>query len=265
MARRLKPRTSQAKAEDSYFVSLNDLLIGMLFVFIILLMIFALTYQSAEAQLNAEVARLQDELEGREKVRSDFLLRLEGELKAADLDDVAADPEQGVLHLPESALFASGSADLGARGQAALRRLANILARELPCYGLRNQQITDRCPEGAESILEAVYVEGHTDNVPIATAEFRNNWELSSARAIRTYQFMTGAAPGLEAVQNASGSATLFGVSAYADRRPRSPNSNATEQGRRSNRRIDLRFLLSPPTRRDFERAASGIRRAAAQ
>ncbi|MFN3725246.1 MAG: flagellar motor protein MotB [Allosphingosinicella sp.] len=262
MARRLRLPLHRGKAEDSYFVSLNDLLIGMLFVFIILLMIFALSYQSAEAQLNNEVQRLQDELEGRESVRSSLLLRLEGELKAAGLQDVAAEPEQGILHLPESALFASGSADLGSRGQAALTRLATILARELPCYGVRDPDIVPRCPEGSESILEAVYVEGHTDNVPIATAEFRNNWELSSARAIRTYQFMTGVADSLKRVRNASGSATLFGVSAYAETRERSPNSNATEQGRRANRRIDLRFLLSPPTRRDFERAASGITRA---
>ncbi|GAA4019215.1 OmpA family protein [Sphingomonas swuensis] len=265
MARRIRLPFRGSKAEDSYFVSLNDLLIGMLFVFIILLMIFALSYQSAEAQLKSEIGRLQDELEGRETVRSSLLRRLEGELKAAGLPDVSADPEQGVLHLPESALFASGSADLGAGGQAALTRLAGILARDLPCYGLGGQKTKKDCPEGSESILEAVYVEGHTDNVPIATAAFRNNWELSSARAIRTYQFMVAAAPPLEGIRNASGAATLFGVSAYADRRPRSAKSNASEVGRRANRRIDLRFLLSPPTRSDFQRATANITRSVAK
>lgn len=97
MGRRLQLSAGREKAEDSYFVSLNDLLIGMLFVFIILLMIFALTYQSAEAQLKSDIGKLKDELHGRESVRSSLLLRIEGDLKAAGIQGVSADPRQGVL------------------------------------------------------------------------------------------------------------------------------------------------------------------------
>ena len=64
---------------------------------------------------------------------------------------------------------------------------------------------------------------------------------------------MLQAAPSLEHVQNASGTATLFGASAYADQRPVKPNNNLTIEGRAQNRRIDLRFLLAPPSKVELD------------
>lgn len=250
MSRRTRKSTdANVEAEESYFISLNDLLVGMLFVFIILLMIFALNYQSAEARLNQRIDALEDELGGREDQRAQLLRRLKAELAQADVP-VEIDEKNGVLHLPETVLFASGSADLGDRGRAALTRLAGLLARELPCYGQLSGRGND-CPDGSEPMLEAVYVEGHTDNVPIATARFADNWSLSSERSIKTYRSMVQAAPSLEAIRNASGNATLFGVSAYAAQRP--IVDNATDSGRARNRRIDVRFLISPPSKGDIK------------
>ncbi|MDG2515860.1 OmpA family protein [Sphingobium yanoikuyae] len=255
MARRTRiAAPDQGQAEESYFVSLNDLLIGMLFVFIILLMIFALNYQSAEARLNQRIAGLEDELGGREKQRTGLLRRLQGELARADVP-VEIDEKNGVLHLPETVLFASGSADLGARGRAALASLAGLLARELPCYGQRSGRVGHSCPEDSEPILEAVYVEGHTDTIPIANARYSDNWSLSSDRSIQTYRSMVQAAPGLERIRNAAGSATLFGVSAYAAQRPIADNTS--EGGRAHNRRIDVRFLIAPPTKGDIKATSS--------
>lgn len=245
---------THGREEESYFVSLNDLLIGMLFVFIILLMIFALNYQSAEARLNHRIAALEDELGGREDQRAGLLRRLKKELARADVP-VEIDEKNGVLHLPETVLFASGSADLGDRGRAALTRLASLLARELPCYGQLGGRAGHDCPDGSEPILEAVYVEGHTDVIPIATARYSDNWSLSSDRSIQTYRSMVQAAPSLEGIRNAAGNATLFGVSAYAAQRPIA--DNATVDGRARNRRIDVRFLIAPPTKGDIKATSS--------
>lgn len=255
MARRTRTTNAVgAQEEESYFVSLNDLLVGMLFVFIILLMIFALNYQSAEARLNHRIAALEDELGGREDQRAQLLRRLKRELARADVP-VEIDEKNGVLHLPETVLFASGSADLGDRGRAALASLASMLARELPCYGnLRGRQGRS-CPDGSEPILEAVYVEGHTDTIPIANARYTDNWALSSDRSIQTYRSMVQAAKTLEEIRNAAGNATLFGVSSYAAQRPIADNS--TEGGRARNRRIDVRFLIAPPTKGDIKATAS--------
>lgn len=229
---------------ESYFVSLNDLLVGMLFIFIILLMAFALSYQSAER-------KLKDELGERTSARAGLLDRLEAALKKEGIP-VVVDRKNGVLRLPESTLFPSGSADLDESGRHALQVLATTMAELLPCYSDARVE-RKHCPEGADRILEAVYVEGHTDNVPINTARFADNWELSSARAIRTYNFMADAAPTLRDIRNASGAATLFGASAYADQRP--VRANSTPQGRAENRRIDVRFLLAPPSKADLSPA----------
>ncbi|MEC9172881.1 MAG: OmpA family protein, partial [SAR324 cluster bacterium] len=70
-----------------------------------------------------------------------------------------------IVSLPQDFLFKSGDAELK---QEAFKALAPFFRkiRELP-----------------EHKQDLMVVEGHTDNVPIRTKKFRNNWELSSARA----------------------------------------------------------------------------------
>jgi chemotaxis protein MotB len=76
-------------------------------------------------------------------------------------------------------------------------------------------------------------ISGHTDSIPIATAEFPSNWELSSARASRVARYLTekGIDPSRIAVQG------------YANHRPRMLDSSATS--RSANRRVELRLYHS--------------------
>ena len=76
---------------------------------------------------------------------------------------------QMTLKLPSGILFPSGSAELSKDGQTALTEVVKIL-----------MQFKDR----------RFVVAGHTDNQPIKTAEFKNNWYLSTARANSVVQFM---------------------------------------------------------------------------
>jgi chemotaxis protein MotB len=73
-------------------------------------------------------------------------------------------------------LFASGSADLGLEGQRQLGQLARTLLN-----------VAGTIPADINWILR---VDGHTDAVPIATAQFRSNWELSAARAISVVRYL---------------------------------------------------------------------------
>ena len=73
-------------------------------------------------------------------------------------------------------LFASGSAELGKAGKEQLGRLADTL-----------RQISTKIPKDIDWILR---IDGHTDKVPINTAQFPSNWELSSARAISVVKFL---------------------------------------------------------------------------
>ena len=65
-------------------------------------------------------------------------------------------------------LFPSGVANLSPQALPPLRELAGILS----------------------GFVNPLRVEGHTDDVPIATAEFPSNWELSAARAISVVQYL---------------------------------------------------------------------------
>ncbi len=73
-------------------------------------------------------------------------------------------------------LFGSGSAEMGAAGQEQLAQLAQTL-----------KDISKKIPKGIDWVLR---VDGHTDRIPIKTASFPSNWELSTARAISVVKFL---------------------------------------------------------------------------
>lgn len=115
-----------------------------------------------------------------------------------------------VLQMPSDVLFATGSALLSDDGQATVAEIGRILAL-----------MPDR----------EFQVEGHTDNVPIRTKRFRNNWELASARALTVVDVLVETGVTGEQVSAA----------AYADSRPRA--SNDSEDGRAKNRRIEIAVI----------------------
>ena len=73
-------------------------------------------------------------------------------------------------------LFPSGSAELEPLGLIQIANVADVL-----------KEIGEKIPPGIDWILQ---VDGHTDTRPIRTAQFRSNWELSSARAIAVVEFL---------------------------------------------------------------------------
>jgi chemotaxis protein MotB len=274
-----EPANGSIGHDESYLVSVSDLMVGLLFLFIIILMAFALNFRSAEDAADATLEALvverddlaverdlidaertalaldrdrllaeRDRLAGitglllaRDAERAELLTRIKAALAARGLE-VEVDLESGILRLPESLLFGSNEAELSQTGQAAIVILAEVLAATLPCYA-RGGNGAD-CPPGSSDVLEAVLIEGHTDDRPIRSGPFADNWALSAARARNTYQALVMAQPRLDRLANASG-ATLLGLGGYAERRP--VIDRATEEARRVNRRIDLRFLARGP------------------
>lgn len=112
-----------------------------------------------------------------------------------------------VVVLATDILFSSGSASLSKDGKVALSEVAQVLA----------------------TIERRTFqVEGHTDSVPISTAQFPSNWELAAARAITVLKSMTEA--GMPAGR--------ISAAAFADTRPVAPNE--TTEGKAQNRRIDI-------------------------
>ena len=119
-----------------------------------------------------------------------------------------------VISLREAGFFSSGSAAPKPESLPALRQIAGSLGHTP--YDLR--------------------IEGHTDNIPIHTAEFDSNWELSSARATRIARFFID----LKAI-----SPERISAAGYAEFHPVAGNDTA--DGRAENRRVDL--VVLPRTR----------------
>jgi chemotaxis protein MotB len=114
---------------------------------------------------------------------------------------------QMTLKLPSGILFPSGSAKLSKDGEKALGDVVTIL-----------MQFKDR----------RFVVAGHTDNLPIKSAEFPNNWYLSTARANSVVQFMI----------KQQFPAKSLAAAGYGEFDPVSPNDK--EEGREQNRRIEI-------------------------
>ena len=112
-----------------------------------------------------------------------------------------------VVELAENILFDSGRADLKKEGQEALTQVGGVLSS----IANRDFQIA-----------------GHTDNIPIKSARFPSNWELSTARAVVVTKFL--AEKGVDPAR--------LSAAGYADTQPVA--SNAEADGRQQNRRIEI-------------------------
>jgi len=219
--------------EESYFVSMTDLMVGLVFVLIVMLVYFAMQFHRTTVELTDTKTR-----------RTELLHRLQARLHAEHLD-VSVDADAGVLRLPEAVLFAKGSAEVTAAGQAALAKVGAALEAELPCY-TKAGRLPRSCPQ-TKTGLESVLIEGHSDSDPIASG--RDNWNLSTDRAVNTYRSLINSTPDLSNIRNARLKANdaqpVLGVSGYGPTRPLVPETSEAAKAR--NRRIDIRFLMATP------------------
>jgi len=80
-----------------------------------------------------------------------------------------------------------------------------------------------------------VRIEGHTDSIPINTARFPSNWELSAARAVAVTRALQGGGVAPDRI-------AAIGCGEY---RPLAPNT--TPEGRAENRRVEIFLKLEGP------------------
>lgn len=204
--------------------------------------------ERAEAQRDlarAEQQRLEsvrDDLTNARRLREEMLEIIRGEVEERGIR-VEIDSEHGILRLTENAIsFESAKATLAEREREKLDEVAAVLAEVIPCYAV---DAPTRCGTRTQGKLEAVFIEGHTDNVPLQGGRFRDNWDLSAQRAMYTYRAISSSEPELMALRNALDQ-PLFSVSGYGAGRPVISHDEPTGEPR--NRRIDLRFIMTPPT-----------------
>ncbi|CAK0765400.1 OmpA-like domain-containing protein [uncultured Gammaproteobacteria bacterium] len=221
-------------AGENYFISMTDMMVGMLFMFIIILMFFAMKFNDISVQETEVLNSLLDADGTRNRLLQD--------IRALMLEKgfvVEIDPDKGILHLPENIMFDKGSYYLNPQGRRAMVTLGKALHGILPCYGGLAQQRPATCPSTQHKI-EAVFVEGHTD----ADGDDSANWDLSIRRSLNTYQFMTDTDTELTRFVNYNGQ-PFFSVSGYGKHRP--IRLNDSDENKRKNRRVDIRLVMAAP------------------
>ncbi|UYG00090.1 flagellar motor protein MotB [Halomonas sp. GD1P12] len=194
------------EGEEGWLTSYLDVLTLLITLFVLLL---ALTPAGSGGEAS-------NEGQGLQPLSSGILPRDSGlspAMAALDIQGVSVSQgREGVtLRIDDSLLFASGAAELTPQGEGVLERLSEVI----------------------DTFEGEVSVEGHTDNVPISTAAFASNWELSTGRAIAVVRHLE---------QEGVARQRLRAVG-YADTRPLAGND--TREGRAANRRVE--FVLRTP------------------
>ncbi len=118
-----------------------------------------------------------------------------------------------IFSLFARSFFGAGEARLRPSAHKALDHLAGIL----------------------QEIKRPIRVEGHSDPSPPRAGRFRDNWELSTARAISVTRYL---------VEKHGFPPTMISSSGFAHYKP--IHSNSTEEGRRLNRRVDIQIIYDP-------------------
>lgn len=255
---------SHTEEDENYFVSMTDMMVGILFIFIIMLMVFALNFRqltdetvqlTAEqleqlnkanelaeqiAALRKQIANEISELNKADQARNELLEAIKTKLDVVGLK-VTIDKDTGVLRLAEDAIrFAPQSSQLDVEAQRNVDAVAKVLLDVLPDYTACPGGIT--CQPSTGYVVETVFIEGHTDK----TGWDSLNWQLSTERAVNTYRRIVDNFPGLRALVN-SGAREILSVSGYAYTRPAIEQDDT--EGYRINRRIDLRFVMEADRR----------------
>lgn len=223
-----------AAEEENYFVSMTDLMVGLVFIFIILMMYYAVQFR-----------QVTDDMSGADNTRAVILEGIQNSLKKKGVD-VQVDTQNGVLRLPDSILFDSGDDKIKKSGEDAVKQLALALDEVLPCYTHKGITVqAANCPE-TKHFIESVYIEGHTD-IDSFSRGGRDNWDLSVVRATNTYRQLVENVPSLSDLCAMKGSycEPVLSVSGYGPQRPVDPSH--TPEAKEKNRRIDLRIIMVTP------------------
>lgn len=166
------------------------------------------------ANLNEELSDLKKltdkqktELARMESQASDLEKQLDEEIKKGDIR-LKKFHNRLVINIDDKISFDSGYSNLKKEVLPSLKKIREILS-QYPEY--------------------SIVVEGHTDNIPIKTQKFRDNWQLSTERALAVLDYL---------LQDKNLNALRFSAAGYGEYRPLV--SNATKENRALNRRVDI-------------------------
>lgn len=168
--------------------------------------------EADKAGMSQELDALRDEQRRRQEELRTFK-ELFGRLRALiDAGTIQVSFRKGrmIVELPSAVLFDSGKTELKPDGKAAIEKLVEAL--------------------GSVAHRDLV-IAGHTDNVPIKTRRYENNWELSTQRAVVVVGYMI----------EKGFPADHLAAAGYGEMDPIA--DNGTEEGKAKNRRIEIQLM----------------------
>ena len=124
------------------------------------------------AEREATINKLQAEVDAQNARLQSLLISVKDALLGFSSDELTVTEKNGKIYvaMSDKLLFESGSAQVNKQGKEALGKLAEVL---------KKQHDID------------VFIEGHTDNKPIKTVQFKDNWDLSVVRATSVVRILT--------------------------------------------------------------------------
>ena len=124
------------------------------------------------AEREATINKLQAEVDAQNARLQSLLNSVKDALLGFSSDELTVTEKNGKIYvaMSDKLLFESGSAQVNKHGKEALGKLAEVL---------KKQHDID------------VFIEGHTDNKPIKTVQFKDNWDLSVVRATSVVRILT--------------------------------------------------------------------------
>jgi chemotaxis protein MotB len=162
------------------------------------------------ATLEQERLAKEEEIKRLTRTQEDLSKSLQEEISKGNIT-IQQVRDRLTINMVDRVLFDSGQAQVKPAGVQVLKQVADVL-----------NKITDK----------QIRIEGHTDNVPISSKlqnRFKTNWELSTTRATTVVRYL---------IDQGGVDRQYLSAVGYADTHPLA--SNDTEEGRSSNRRIEI-------------------------
>jgi chemotaxis protein MotB len=127
--------------------------------------------------------------------------------------DIKSDSRGVIIQLRENIIFNSGKAEVIDKIKPVLKSINGLLS----------------------TLPNDIIIEGHTDNIPINNYQYKNNWQLSSARALNVLEYFV----------YIQGQANLkrFRAVAYSEYQPTVPNNS--DANRALNRRVNILIVAN--------------------
>ena len=264
-----------------YNLCISDLIMGILFIFILVLLKFMLEFQDRKLEFQSKT----DDLSKPLIERGHVIKNIRDELKEEGIES-EIDIENGVLKLSNVHYFDRGQYELNEKSKEDFKHIKEVLFKNVICYSHLNSQITkQQWPSSSEErliewknhchsdihknkygLIDSILIEGHADRTPIPKGGYlskkgiKTNLDLAAKRSIEAFESL------LEYDEESSNNKKsgnylfvltnkkekpLFGVTSFGNLRSHEPKKNRSPaqiaKDQSQDRRIDIRFVMGQP------------------